>query len=304
MEWLNYHHLFYFWTVVREGSVTAASRKLRLAQPTVSAQIRMLEESLGEKLFAREGRRLVPTDVGRTVFRYADEIFALGSELREAVRGAPTGRPVRFRVGVADQVPKLVAHRLLEPALQPKTPISLVCTEDRTDRLLADLAVHELDLVISDAPVSPHVQIRAFNHLLGSSPVRFFAAPALARRLARRFPQSLDGAPFLFPAENTSLRRALDRYFEEQSVRPAPAGEFEDSALLEVFGQAGAGVFAAPAVIERALERQYDVRAIGGTDAIQERYWAISAERRIKHPAVLAIAEGARSELFAPPTDA
>lgn len=296
MEWLNYHHLYYFWTVVREGSVTAASRKLRLAQPTVSAQLRALEESLGEKLFTRQGRRLVPTDVGRTVFRYADEIFALGSELRDAVKGRPTGRPVRFTVGIADQVPKLVAHRLLEPALQGE--IALVCREDRPDRLLADLAVHELDLVIADAPVSPHSQIRAFNHPLGVTAVRFFAAPALARRVGRRFPQSLDGAPFLFPGPNTSLRRALDRWFTEQGVRPQAAGEFQDSALLQVFGQAGAGVFAAPAVIERELERQYQVRAIGGTDAIQESYYAISAERRLKHPAVVAIAEGAKSTLF------
>ena len=296
MEWLNYHHLFYFWTVVREGSVTAAGRKLRLAQPTVSAQLRALEESLGEKLFVRQGRRLVPTDVGRTVYRYADEIFALGNELREAVAGRPTGRPVRFTVGVADQVPKLVAHRLLEPALQ--NPISLVCREDRPDRLLADLAVHELDLVISDAPVSPHVQIRAWNHLLGTTPVRFFAAPALARKLSRDFPRSLDGAPFLLPGANTSLRRALERWFEEQGVRPSPAGEFQDSALLQVFGQAGAGVFAAPAAIEGELARQHQVRAIGGTEAISESYYAISAERRLKHPAVLAIAEGARNALF------
>lgn len=296
MDWLNYHHLFYFWTVVREGGVTAASRKLRLAQPTVSAQLRALEDSLGEKLFTRQGRRLVPTDVGRTVFRYADEIFALGSELREAVKGMPTGRPVRFTVGVADQVPKLVAHRLLEPALRDH--VALVCREDRPDRLLADLAVHELDLVISDAPVSPHVQIRAWNHLLGTTQVSFFAAPALARKLARRFPQSLDGAPFLLPGANSSLRRALDRWFEQQGVRPAAAGEFQDSALLQVFGQAGAGVFAAPAVIAHELERQYEVRAIGTTDAIAESYYAISAERRLKHPAVVAIADGARSSLF------
>jgi LysR family transcriptional activator of nhaA len=298
MEWLNYHHLLYFWTVARHGSVSAASHELRLAQPTVSGQLRMLEDALGEKLFHRIGRRMVLTDMGRTVFRYADEIFTLGRELIDVVKGRPTGRPVRLVVGVADAVSKLIAYRLLQPALQLPEPVRIVCREDRPERLLAELSVHGLDLVLSDAPVGPAVNVRAFNHLLGECGVGFFAAPKLAQRLSGRFPESLHGVPMLLPTETTALRRALDQWFEAQGIRPQVVSEFEDSALLKVFGQQGLGVFPAPSAIEAEVRRQYGVRLVGTTTAVRERFYAISVERRLKNPAVVAICDAARATLF------
>lgn len=298
MEWLNYHHLLYFWLVAREGSLTRASAELRLAQSTVSGQIRSLEQSLGEKLFARSGRRLVLTEMGRVVFRYADEIFSLGRELRDAVKGRPVGRPLNLVVGVADVVPKLVARRLLEPALKLSEPIRLVCREDKPERLLAQLAVHDLDVVLSDGPVAPSISVRAFSHLLGDCGVVFFAKPELAAAHKRSFPRSLDGAPMLLPTENTALRRSLDQWFATRGLRPKIVGEFEDSALLKVFGQTGLGIFPAPSVIADEVQRQYQVRAVGTLDEVRERYYAISVERKLKHPAVVAICEEARQKLF------
>lgn len=298
MEWLNYHHLLYFWTVAREGSVTKASEILGLAQPTVSGQLKALEESLDEKLFARSGRRLVLTDVGRVVYRYADEIFSLGRELQSTLKDRPTGRPVRFSVGVADVVPKLVAYRLLLPALTLPEPVHVVCREDKPERLLAELGVHSLDLVLSDAPVSPGVSVKAYSHLLGETPVAFFGNEALAASYRRGFPASLQGAPLLMPTENTTLRRSLDQWLEQQQIRPHVVGEFEDSALLKVFGQAGKGLFPAPAVIEDEVLEQYGVKLVGRVESVKERFYAISVERRIKHPAVLAISEAAREKVF------
>jgi LysR family transcriptional activator of nhaA len=298
MEWLNYHHLLYFWTVVHEGSVARAAEQLRLAQPTVSGQIRVLEEALGEKLFTRSGRSLVPTEVGRVVYRYADEIFSLGRELMDTLRDRPTGRPVRLVVGVADAVSKLIAYRLLEPALALDEPVHVVCREDKPERLLADLAVHGVDLVLSDSPVPPTVRVRAFSHLLGECGTTIFAAPKQAASLKRSFPASLAGAPFLMPADGTALRRALDAWLESQGVRVSVVGEFDDSALMKTFGQAGIGAFAAPSVIEREVQTQYGVRVVARVEPVRERFYAISVERRIKHPAVAAISEQARTRLF------
>jgi len=298
MEWLNYHHLLYFWVVACHGSVTRAAAELRLAQPTVSTQLRTLEEVLGEKLFARTGRRLVLTDVGRLVFRYADEIFGLGRELLETVKGRPTGQPMRLTVGIADAVPKLIAYRLLGPALTGAEPVRIICREDKPDRLLAQLAVHGLDLVLSDAPIGPTTKVRAFNHLLGECGVTFFAAPALARTCRRGFPRSLGGAPMLLPTDNTALRRSLDDWFESEDIRPRVASEFEDSALLMAFGQAGMGLFPAPSAIERQVRSQYGVVVVGRLDTVRERFYAISGERRLKHPAVVAISEAARQRVF------
>ncbi len=292
----NYHHLLYFWTVARHGSVSAASDELRLAQPTVSGQLRMLEDALGEKLFHR-ARRMTLTDWG-TVFRYADEIFTLGRELIDVVKGRPTGRPVRLVVGVADAVSKLIAYRLLQPALQLPEAVRIICREDRPERLLAELSVHGLDLVLSDEPVGPAIKVRAFNHLLGECGVGFFATPSLAKRLSGRFPGSLHGAPMLLPTESTALRRALDQWFDTQGIRPQVVSEFEDSALLKVFGQQGLGVFPAPSAIEAEVRRQYGVRLVGTTTAVRERFYAISVERRLKNPAVVAICDAARQTLF------
>ena len=298
MEWLNYHHLHYFWVVAKEGTIAAACEKLHVAQPTISAQLRSLEKSLGEKLFKRVGRSLVLTETGRTVYRYADEIFPLGGELLDTLRGRPTGNPLRFRVGVADVLPKLVAHRLLEPALKLPETIQLVCHESTPAELLARLAIHDLDLILSDGPIGPDVRVRAYNHLLGECGIAIFGSKELAAAHRRRFPRSLDGAPFLMPAGNTSLRRSLDFWFDSEDIRPSVVGEFDDDALLKVFGQAGAGLFAAPGVIEKEICRQYGVRIVGRVESVRERFYAISVERKVKHPAVIAIAHAAREKLF------
>lgn len=299
MEWLNYHHLLYFWTVVQEGGVSRASVKLRLAQPTVSGQVRALEDALGEKLFVRAGRKLALTEMGQLVYRYADEIFSIGRELQDAVKGRPTARPQRLSVGVADVVPKLIAYRLLEPALRLPEPVRLVCQEDSPERLLAQLSTHELDVVLSDAPaVATATPVKAYSHLLGECGTTVFGAPKLAAQLRPGFPRSLDGAPFLVPTENTSMRRALHGWLEEQGVRPRVVGEFKDSALLKVFGQAGAGVFAAPSAIETEVREQYGVHVVGRADGVRERFYAITVERRLRHPAVVALSRAARSELF------
>jgi LysR family transcriptional activator of nhaA len=298
VAWLNYHHLLYFWTVARTGSVRRACEELHLTQPAVSAQIRTLERSLGERLFVRSGRHLALTDVGQVVYRYADEIFRLGRELQETLAGRPTGQPVRFSVGVTDAMPKLLAYRLLEPALHLAEPVRLVLREDEPERLLADLSIHALDLVLADAPVAPTVKVRAYSHLLGESGVTVFGAPALARAHRRRFPRSLDGAPFLFPADGTALRRSLDQWFAAQGVRPVAVAEIEDSAVLKVFGQRGVGLFVAPTVMEEEVRRQYGVSVVGHVADVRERFYAISVERRLTHPAVVAITRAARQDVF------
>ena len=298
MEWLNYHHLLYFWTAAREGGIAKAAEKLRLSQPTISAQIRLLEGSLGERLFQRQGRTLVLTDTGRLVYRYADEIFTIGRELRETLRGRPAGRPLQLAIGVANAVPKLIAYRLLRPAVESTEPVYVVCREDNAEQLTTLLATHALDVVITDAPAPPHLRVKVFNHALGESDIAFFAPAALATRLRRRFPKSLSGAPLLVPTPNAALRRGLDEWFEREDLRPHLAGEFEDSALMKVFGQGTGAAFPAPAVIAADVCRFYGVREIGRTSAVRERYYAISAERRLKHPGVLAITSAARDDLF------
>ena len=298
MEWLNYHHLLYFWVVAREGSIVKATEVLNLTQPTISAQIQSLEESLGERLFDRVGRRLVLTEAGRTAYRYAEEIFGLGRELRDTLKGRPTGRPSRFRVGVADVVSKLIAFRVLRPAFEMAEPVEIVLREDHPQSLLAQLAVHELDLVIADAPIAAGLKVRAFHHLLGESGVSFFATPKLASTLKKGFPRSLEGAPVLFPAVATELRRGLDLWLDRLDLRPRIVGEFDDSALMKVFGYAGIGAFPGSTVTEDEICRQYGVKVIGRVDEIRERYYAISSERKLTHPAVVAITEGARSDVF------
>lgn len=298
MDWLNYHHLRYFWAVAKEGTIAAACEKLHVAQPTISAQIRALENALGEKLFQRVGRYLTLTDTGQVVYRYADEIFSLGRELMDTLQGRPTGSPVRFNVGVADVLPKLVAYRLLEPALKLPETVRLFCHESTPAELLARLAIHDLDLVLSDSPIGPEAKVRAFSHLLGECGVSIFGTRELVAAYRRRFPASLDGAPFLLPTSSTSLRRSLDVWLDAEGIRPRIVGEFDDSALLKVFGQAGAGLFAAPDVIEQEVRRQYGVRVVGRLKSVTERFYAISVERKVKHPAVVAIAAAARDKLF------
>lgn len=298
MEWINYHHLLYFWKVVREGGVSRAAEKLFLTQPTVSSQLRDLEASVGEKLFTKVGRRLVLTETGRIAYRYADEIFSIGQELMDTLKGRPSGRPRRLVVGVADVVPKLIAYRILEPALHLREPVQVVCHEDKPERLLAELSLRGLDIILSDAPLPPGAHVRAFTHLLGESGLSVFGAGGLAAALRRRFPRSLDGAPFLLPTGNTSLRRSLDQWFDENGLRPQVMGEFEDNALLGVFGQAGTGAFVFPSVMEQEVRRRFRVRLIGRIPSVQERYYVISVERKLKHPAVVAICDAARRRIF------
>jgi LysR family transcriptional activator of nhaA len=294
---LNYHHLYYFFLIVREGGVSAAARRMRLAQPTISAQIRQLEKSIGSDLFRREGRRLELTETGALVHRYASEIFNLGDELVEQLQAGSVSLTQRLVVGVADTLPKLLVHRFLEPALRQNATVRLVCRQDRYARLLDELAAQRLDLVLTDAPIGPSHSIRAFNHLLGESGVTFFASEEHALRLRRSFPRSLDKQPFLFPAEYTSLRRALDLWFSDRDVRPRMVGEFDDSALLKTFGQVGLGVFAAPTVVARQIRAQYGALAIGEAEGLRERFYAITTDRRIRQPGVKAIAEAAHDLL-------
>jgi LysR family transcriptional regulator, transcriptional activator of nhaA len=299
MEWVNYHHLLYFWVVAREGGLVAAGKVLRLSHPTLSAQIHSLEDQMGEKLFTKSGRNLALTETGRVVFRYADEIFTLGREMVDTVKGRSTGQPLRLDVGITDVVPKLVVSRILQPALTLAEPVRLVCYEESYEKLLADLALHTLDVVISDAPVPAGSSIRAFNHLLGETGISFFGTRDLVKAYKKGFPGSLNGAPLLLPLENVALRRSMNQWFDKNDIRPRIVAEFEDSALLKVFGSDGVGIFAAPTVVENKVISQYDVQLLGRVKDIRERFYAISVERRLKHPAVVAILDEARHELFA-----
>ncbi|MEK8090816.1 transcriptional activator NhaR [Thermithiobacillus plumbiphilus] len=298
MRGLNYNHLHYFWTVAKEGSIVRASEVLHLTPQTISGQLRLLEEALGGKLFARTGRKLVLTDIGRLAFSYADDIFRLGAEMEDVLQGRVGGQPLEFAVGIVDVVPKLVAYRLLEPALKLSEPVRIVCREGKLDALLTDIAVHRLDMLLADTPISPSANVRVFNHLLGECGVSFFAARDLAEPYQAGFPGSLSGAPMLLPATNTALRGALMQWLDQQGVRPRIVGEFEDSALMTAFGQAGVGVFIAPSVIEADLLRTGELAVIGRSERVRERFYAISAERRLRHPAVVAVSQAARAALF------
>jgi LysR family transcriptional activator of nhaA len=302
MEWLNYHHLLYFWVVAREGSIAKASRELRLAHPTISAQVHRLEQVLGVKLFARSGRKLVLTDVGRIAFRYADEIFSLGGEFLDVMKGRAAGRTPPLIIGIANSLPKALVHRVLEPIVSLATPVRVVCREDRaTDAFLRDLAVHELDLVLCDAPAPPNQTVRVFNHVLGDCGTAFMAAPQLARAVKRRFPQSLSGMPFVMPSRQSAMHRVLDGWFDQLAIRPQIVAEVDDAALIKRFGEAGLGVFTVPDAVESEVGARHRVRCIGHVAELRQRFYAVSVERRIRHPAVAAILEHARGAVFAPP---
>lgn len=295
---LNYQHLLYFWTVVRTGSLTRACDELALSAPTISAQLRTLEERLGEKLLRKSGRTLVPTDVGRMVFGYADQIFGLGRELVDALEQRPSARPLRLLVGIDDVVPKEIAYRIVQPSLQLKQPVRLTCREGTLERLVADLAIHEIDVVLSDAPVTPSLNVRAYSHSLGSCTVYWMATPALAKTLRRGFPKSLDGVPILLPTDDTAIRRALDQWLERQGVRPLLLGEFEDYAMLREFARAGHGFAPVPSVLEAQFRKENGFTRIGMVRGVKAEFFAISVERKIRHPAVAAMTDNAR-QLFA-----
>ncbi|MRR15355.1 MAG: transcriptional activator NhaR [Deltaproteobacteria bacterium] len=297
MEWLNYHHLLYFWIVAREGSLSRAGAELRLSPSAISGQIRSLENALNQKLFVKSGRRLMLSETGRTVYRYADEIFRLGKELQDTLNDRPFGMPLRVTVGVADVVPKMMALELLEPALRLSFPIRLVCKEDKPDRLLAELALHDLDVILMDAPASSHIKVKAFNHHLGECDTTILAKKHMAAKYRKNFPASLNGAPVLLPTEGTALRRALDHWFRENDIRPQIAGEFDDNALLNVFGQTGMGLFPAPSPIANELKRQFRVETVGSLPDVRQRFYAVTVERRLVHPAAVAICHEARKIL-------
>lgn len=298
MARLNYRHLEYFWHVVKHGGVTAAAEALHVSQPAVSAQLKKLEVALGHRLFDRDGRTMALTPEGRLVFDYADEIFRLGLELERTVHGGLEGRPMRLVVGISAAIPNLVGFHLLEPVFELADPVRLIVRENRTDRLLAALAARELDLILSDMPIPEEKRVRAFTHALGSSRVTILGPPLTAYRLRDGFPQSLDGEPFILPTEGYRLRRSLDDWFLGLGIQPTVFAEVEDNDLVNAFAEAGAGLFAAPSVIADDIRLRYAVEVVGEAEGLSEDFFAITAERRIKHPAVVAITQGARAELL------
>ena len=293
MEWLNYHHLRYFFTVAKEGSLARAAEKLRVSQPSISEQIRELENALGEKLFRREGRNNQLTDAGRMVFGYAEEIFALGRELMNAVQQRPGARTLRLHVGVTDSFPKLVTNEILKPAFALPQPVHVICREGKLEDLLAQLAAHRLDLVISDEPASSSTAFKTFTHALGESGTTICAEKKMAARLKRGFPKSLHNAPALLPAENTALRRALDTWFRAHDIQPRVIAEFEDLALMKVMAAEGRGYIAMPTVALAEAMKHYGFARVGEAEGCRVRFHAITAERRLRHPAATAITEGA-----------
>jgi LysR family transcriptional activator of nhaA len=297
---LNYHHLAYFQAVARAGGVAAASRRLGVGSPAISAQVRSLERALGVRLFRRIGRRLEMTEEGRLALVYADEIFATGLELLDALRGRQAGRGLVFRVGIVDVMAKSVAQRLLEPALE-LDDVRLECSEAAPEALFAALGRHELDLVLSDVPLRPGSDLRAFSHVLGETATSLLAAPTLAQRLGGGLPGSLDGAPILLPGRESALRRPLEQWLEERGLRPRVVGEFQDSSMLRAFGAAGHGVFPAPSLVEGELCARHGVLALARLEEVRERFYAVSPERRLDHPAARRITEAARGGLFGVP---
>ena len=297
MRHLNYNHLLYFWTVAREGSIAKATKSLHLTPQTISGQLKLLEESVGEPLFHRVGRGLSMTETGHMVYQYADEIFMLGAELTSRVKTGRVILPAVLSVGIVNSIPKLVASRILQPVFDSEIPVRLICSEGGLEGLLGDLAVHQLDLVLSDRPIPAGLSVKAFSHALGTSEIALFGRKGTTRRYEKNFPLCLDNAPILLPTMDNPIRRALDDWFDQNNVSPTLIAEFEDSALMKAFGQAGNGIFPSPAAISAEVEQMYHARRIGPAIPVEEKYFAISPERKLKHPAVLNIIEAARNQL-------
>ncbi len=298
---LNFKHLSYFHAVAKAGAINRAAEKLHLTPQTLSGQLSLFEQRLGATLFRRTGRRLELTDAGRLALSYADEIFQVGSELEEMLRNRGGERPFLFRVGIADVVPKSIAYRLLAPALAVPEPVRMVCREDSFERLLAELAIHQLDMVLADRPLPPGLDVKGYSHRLGECGLAFFATPGIAAGLIGEFPRLLDGAPLLIPGEDSAIRAPLLRWLGGQDIYPRIVGEFDDGALMKSFGQGGAGIFPAPSAIAAEVAAQYGVVSLGRTEAIKERFFLITVERKISHPAALAVSEAAHQGLFTKP---
>lgn len=298
MRHLNYKHLRYFWSVAKTGSIVRASEQLHLTPQSISGQLGELEESLGVELFRRVGRRLELSEAGQRIFRYADEIFALGNEILEAVKDTGQVQRAPFRLGIADSVPKSVAYRVTEPVLGLASPVRLICREGRLNALLGELALHRLDLVLADQPMPTKLNVRAYNHLIGRSTLSVFGTATLVKTLPGKFPAQLDDAPFLLPGDDVALRPRLMQWFDEQGIRPRVVGEFDDSALLAYFGRAGAGLFVAPSAIAGDIIERYQVVQLGEIDKLTEELYAITSERRLTHPAIVAIVDSTRQNVF------
>ena len=296
---LNYRQLYYFWTVARSGAIARAAEQLHLTPQTLSGQIALLEESLGVKLFQRAGRRLELTEAGRQTLPYAEDIFQMGGELEEHLRNRQEERLSLFRVGLADALPKSIAYRLLAPALDLPEPVRLVCRENKLERLLADLAIHRLDMVLADKPIPSLMDVKGFSHRLGECGLSFLATETLAKRLQGPFPACLHGAPLLIPGEDSATRGPLLRWLRGQDIHSRLVGEFDDGALMKAFGQAGAGVFPVPTAIANELASENRLQVLGQTDAVKEHFFLITVQKKISHPAALAISEAAQQRLFA-----
>lgn len=286
---LNFHHLYYFWAVAKEGSVTRAAERLGVAVQTISVQLGLLEQSVGKSLLAPQGRRLVPTEEGRLALAYADQIFLLGEQMQKALAETDTNQSMRLTVGISDSLPKLTAHRLLEAALHLPQKVKLICYEDQFEQLLGDLALHKLDVILTDRPVLSGTNLRVFSHLLGESEIMLFGVPELAKRYRTGFPESLKGAPILLPTRNNAIRARLDQWFESHQIRPDVVGEFEDNALLNTFGRSGLGLFPASSALAADVAKHFGAEPVGEINQVREQFYAISNERKIKHPAVEAI---------------
>lgn len=295
---LNFRHLYYFWVVAKEGSVTRAAERLDVAVQTISAQLSLLEQSLGKALLAPQGRRLVLTEAGRVALSYADQIFLLGEQMQDVLTQSDIGQTMRLTAGISDSLPKLIASRLLDAALQLPQRVKLVCYEDDFESLLGDLSVHKLDVVLTDRPVPSGTTLRVFSHLLGESEIMLFGVPELAKKYRSRFPASIQGAPVLLPTRNNAIRGRLDHWFEVQDIRPDVVGEFDDNALLNTFGRGGLGLFPAPAALADDVREQFGAVPVGEMQGVREQFYAISNERKIKHPAVEAILSAIHGKVF------
>ncbi len=296
---LNLRHLHYFWLVAKEGSVTRAAERQQVAVQTVSAQLALLEQSVGRALLAPQGRRLVLTDAGRIALGYADQIFALAEQMQDAVAGADADQGMRLTAGISDSLPKLIASRLLDAALQLPQTVRLVCYEDRFESLLGALSVHKLDVVLTDRPVPPGTNLKVFSHLLGESELTLFGVPVLVEKYGKNFPRGLQGAPLLLPTRNNAMRGRIDQWFETQDVRPNVVGEFDDNALLNTFGGNGLGLFPAPSILTDAVREQFGAEPVGAIAQVREQFYAISNERKVKHPAIEAILSAIHGKMFA-----
>ncbi len=301
MEFLNYHHLRYFWVAAKEGGLTRAAAKLHVSQSSICTQIQALESAMGEKLLRRLGQGLALTEAGQQAFSFAEEIFGLGEDLMNTMNQRPTTRPLRVNIGIVDSLPKLVSYEIIKPIFSLGQPVQAVCLENKTADLLAQLAIYRLDIVLTDEPAPSALPLKTYNHLLGESDVTFCAERKLAVKLRRQFPCSLHHQPMLLPTSGTALRRTLEKWFQEQGIQPRVVAEFDDAALMKVAAEDGLGCFPLPTVAVDEAVARYGFQIVGKAKGSAVQFYAISAERKLTHPAVVAITATARHQLFGRP---